>query len=90
MRTIPANGLGDRKAIDALRDQIALSINAANGFRDRTCLRLDAGPWDAYRAAHAARAKGDACAAHASGCGEAALAQVDRDARRNLDAAEES
>ena len=51
---------------------------------------IDAAAGDAHGATHAARAKGDVCAAHASGCGEAALAQVDGDARRNLDAAEES
>ena len=51
---------------------------------------IDAAAGDAHGATHAARAKGDVCAAHASGCGEATLAQVDGDARRNLDAAEES
>ena len=60
------------------------------GARGRAVGIGDPGAWDAHGATHAAWAKGDACAAHTSGCGEAALAQVERDAGCNLDAAKES
>ncbi len=60
------------------------------GARGRAVGIGDASARDPHGATHAARAKGDACAAHASGCGEAALAQVDGDAGCNLDAAKES
>ena len=71
--------------------RVAGTSGALRGAADRAVLRVgDTAPWDAYRAAHAARAQGDACTAHPCGCGEAALAEIDGDAWRNLDAAEES
>jgi hypothetical protein len=60
------------------------------GARGRAVGIGDPGTRDAHGATHAAGAKGDACAAHAGRCGEAALAQVERDAGCNLDAAKES
>lgn len=58
---------------------------------DRAVLRVgDARPWNAYRAAYAARSQRDARTADTSRCGEAALAEIDGDTWSDLEAAEES
>jgi len=85
-----ALGAGDLLMCFVICGACARTGAAWAGARGRTVGIGDPRTRDAHGATHAAWAKGDACAAHASGCGEAALAQVERDAGCNLDAAEES
>ena len=85
-----ALGAGDLLVRFVICGACARAGAAWAGARGRAVGIGDPGTRDAHGATHAARAKGDACAAHTGRCGEAALTQVERDARRNLDAAKES